>query len=158
MSPPPTPAPMPALRVLYALWAPHNTFHLYCTAVLFVQSASTVLGQILALTWTLRTDAALFKPGPEAMQLTKEAYALADKEESVLLSRLPGRALTLELVGALRVAALELLDLLVAWDPYKAFGEQVCVCRVCVCPCICMHTCRWEKILRATTVVALVSC
>lgn len=57
-------------------------------AQLRAQSVQQVMGQVAALTWALSVDPALFAAGPEVLSAAKEAFALADRDEMVLLQRL----------------------------------------------------------------------
>jgi hypothetical protein len=57
--------------------------------------------------------------------VAKEAFALADKEEALLLQRLPGRNLSLEALTQLRVACIDLLNVMMAWEPFRNYPEPV---------------------------------
>lgn len=81
------------------------------------------MGQVSALTWALTVDPALFSAGPEVVSVAKEAYALADKDEQILLQRLPGRNVSLEMLTQLRVACIDLLNVLMAWEPFRTYPE-----------------------------------
>jgi hypothetical protein len=89
------------------------------------QSVQTVMGQVSALTWVLTVDPTLLPGGPEVMSVAKEAFALADKEETLLLQRLPGRNLSLEVLTQLRVACIDLLNVMMAWEPFRSYPEPV---------------------------------
>ncbi|WIA37453.1 hypothetical protein OEZ86_014371 [Tetradesmus obliquus] len=88
-----------------------------------VRSVQTVMGQVSALTWVLSVDPSLLPGGPEVLSVAKEAFALADKEEALLLQRLPGRNLSLEVLTALRVACIDLLNVMMAWEPFRTYPE-----------------------------------
>jgi hypothetical protein len=98
------------------------------------------MGQVSALTWVLTVDPTLLPGGPEVLSVAKEAFALADKEESLLLQRLPGRNLSLEALTQLRVACIDLLNVMMAWEPFRNYPEPVrhifyawlCACALCV--------------------------
>lgn len=90
-----------------------------------VQSVPTVMGQVSALTWALTVDPALFVAGPEVVSVAKEAYALADKDEQILLQRLPGRNVSVDVLTQLRVACIDLLNVLMAWEPFRTYPEPV---------------------------------
>lgn len=83
------------------------------------------MGQVSALTWALTVDPALFAAGPEVVHVAKEAYALADKDEQILLQRLPGRNVSVETLTQLRVACIDLLNVLMAWEPFRTYPEPV---------------------------------
>lgn len=90
-----------------------------------LQSVQTVLGQVSALTWVLSVDPSMLPGGPEVVSVAKEAFALADKEEALLLQRLPGRNLSVETLTQLRVACIDLLNVLMAWEPFRTYPEPV---------------------------------
>jgi hypothetical protein len=83
------------------------------------------MGQVSALTWVLTVDPTLLPGGPEVVSVAKEAFALADKEEALLLQRLPGRNLSLEALTQLRVACIDLLNEMMAWEPFRNYPEPV---------------------------------
>jgi hypothetical protein len=83
------------------------------------------MGQVSALTWVLTVDPTLLSGGPEVVSVAKEAFALADKEEALLLQRLPGRNLSLEALTQLRVACMDLLNVMMAWEPFRNYPEPV---------------------------------
>jgi hypothetical protein len=46
------------------------------------------MGQVTALAWALKLDPNLFTAGPEVLNAAKDAFTLAEREETLLLHKL----------------------------------------------------------------------
>jgi hypothetical protein len=56
--------------------------------LLLLQSVQHVMGQVTALAWALKLDPNLFTAGPEVLHAAKDAFTLAEREETLLLHKL----------------------------------------------------------------------
>jgi hypothetical protein len=54
------------------------------------QSVQHVMGQVTSLAWALKLDPNLFTAGPEVLHAAKDAFTLAEREETLLLHKLVG--------------------------------------------------------------------
>jgi hypothetical protein len=60
------------------------------TCVTCLQSVQHVMGQVTSLAWALKLDPNLFVAGPEVLHAAKDAWTLAEREETLLLHKLVG--------------------------------------------------------------------
>lgn len=69
-------------------------WHFLCSAAAAAvpQSVQHVMGQVTALAWALKLDPNLFTAGPEVLNAAKDAFTLAEREETLLLHKLVGCA------------------------------------------------------------------
>jgi hypothetical protein len=69
-------------------------YQLLLLLLLLLQSVQHVMGQVTALAWALKLDPNLFTAGPEVLHAAKDAFTLAEREETLLLHKLVGVKLT----------------------------------------------------------------